>query len=428
MTNKLQEMLDFIHESPVCFFAAANVKKRLQDAGYEEVTDLGVIKTGGKYFLTRNNSAVIAFRVPEGSVKGFVISAAHSDSPCLKIRDKAELEGGVAIRLDTERYGGMINACWVDRPLSVAGRVMVRTENGVAVRLVDLKKDMALIPNVAIHMNRAMNDSVKYDPAKDLVAVYGETENKGRFYEEIAEAAGCAKEDILGTDLYLYNNQAGTVWGPSGEYVSSPRLDDLACVFSCLEAFLTAKDTDRVPVLCVFDNEEIGSGTKQGAGSDFLPRVLKGISRGLGLNENAHYVLLDNSFFLSCDNGHAKHPNHPEMADTNEYPVVNGGIVIKHSPKYATDAVSCAVFTEICRRAGVKLQSYANRPDIVGGGTLGLIADTKTPVYTVDIGMAQWAMHSNFETCGSRDIENFILGVKAAYETTPDFTDERVTF
>ena len=328
MNNKLQEMLDFIHESPVCFQAAENVKKRLLAAGYEDLSDLDGIRAGGKYFMTRNNSAVIAFRVPKTKAGGFIISAAHSDSPCLKIRDKAELEGGVAVRLDTERYGGMINASWVDRPLSVAGRVMVRTKKGVEVRLVDLKKDMAVIPNLAIHMNRGMNDSVKYDPARDLVALYCEGENKGRFYEEIAQAAGCRAEDIISSDLYLYNNQPGTVWGPSGEFVSSPRLDDLACVFACTEAFLTAKKTDRIPVLCVFDNEEIGSGTKQGAGSDFLPRILLGISRGLGLSENAHYALLDNSFFLSCDNGHAKHPNHPEMADANEYPVLNGGIVI----------------------------------------------------------------------------------------------------
>ena len=427
MSDKLQEMLDFIHESPACFLAAENVKKQLLKAGYAELKDLDGIKAGGKYFMTRNNSAVIAFRVPKGKVKGFVISAAHSDSPCLKIRNKAELDG-LFVRLDAERYGGMINASWVDRPLSVAGRVMVRTKKGVAVRLVDLKKDVAVIPNVAIHMNRAMNDSVKYDPAKDLVAVYGEAANKGKFYEEIAEAAGCKAEDIISSDLYLYNNQPGTVWGPEGEFVSSPRLDDLACVFACTEAFLTAKKTDRVPVLCVFDNEEIGSGTKQGAGSDFLPRILLGISRGLGLSENAHYALLDNSFFLSCDNGHAKHPNHPEMADQNEYPVLNGGIVIKHSPRYATDSVSCAVFTEICTRAGVKLQSYANRPDIAGGGTLGLIADTKTPVFTVDIGIAQLAMHSCFETMGSRDLDNFILGVKAAYEAKADFSSEGVEF
>ena len=291
-----------------------------------------------------------------------------------------------------------------------------------------IKGVYTVIPNLAIHMNRGMNDSVKYDPARDLVALYCEGENKGRFYEEIAQAAGCRAEDIISSDLYLYNNQPGTVWGPSGEFVSSPRLDDLACVFACTEAFLSAKKTDRIPVLCVFDNEEIGSGTKQGAGSDFLPRILSGISRGLGLSENAHYALLDNSFFISCDNGHAKHPNHPEMADTNEFPVLNGGIVIKHSPRYATDSVSCAVFTEICRRAGAKVQSYANRPDIAGGGTLGLIADTKTPVFTVDIGIGQLAMHSCFETMGSRELDDLILGVKAAYEAKPNFTAESVEF
>ena len=427
MAGKLQEMLDFIHESPVCFLAAENVKTKLLAEGYKELTQLDEIEKGGKYFVTRNNSALIAFRLPDAAAKGFMISAAHSDSPCLKIRNKAEMDG-LCVRLDAERYGGMINASWVDRPLSVAGRVLVRTEKGVRICLVDLKKDMAVIPNLAIHMNRAMNDSVKYDPARDLVALYGETENKGRFYEEIAEAAGCSAEDIISADLYLYNNQPGTIWGPEGEYVSSPRLDDLACVFACTEAFLSAKETDRVPVLCVFDNEEIGSGTKQGAASDFLPRVLRAVSGAYGLTDNAHCALLDNSLFISCDNGHAKHPNHPEMADTNEYPMMNGGIVIKHSPRYATDAVSCAVFTEICRRADVKLQSYANRPDIAGGGTLGLIADTKTPVYTVDIGIAQLAMHSCFETMGSRDLVNFIAGVRAAYEAEPDFTNESVEF
>ena len=424
----IKEMLSFIRKSPVCFFVIENVKNRLEEEGYVELpSSEWELVPGGRYYMTRNGSSLIAFRVPKETPKGFVISASHSDSPCLRIRDHAELAGPY-IRLESERYGGMINASWVDRPLSVAGRVLVRTANGLKSVLVDLKKDSAVIPNLAIHMQRGMNDALKYDPARDLVALYAEKESAGSFSEEIARAAGVTKEEIVSTDLYLYNNQPGTVWGPKGEFASGPRLDDQACVFACTEGFLLARDTDRIPVLCVFDNEEIGSSTKQGAASDFLPRMLKMISESLYLSPAQHLGLLDNSWMLSCDNGHAKHPSHPEAADTNEAPVLNGGIVIKHSPRYATDAVSSAIFSEICGRAGVPVQHYSNRPDIAGGGTLGLIADLDTPVYTVDIGMAQLAMHSAFETMGSRDADYFITAMKAAYESRVDFRGTAIRF
>ena len=422
----IKEMLQFIQQSPVCFHAVENVRTRLEQDGFVALpgSDWELVP-GGKYYITRNGSSLIAFKVPHGTVKGFVISASHSDSPCLKIRDHAELKGPV-IRLETERYGGMINPSWVDRPLSVAGRVLVRREDGLVSRLVDLKKDCALIPNLAIHMQKGINDSVKYDPAKDLIAMYCESENTGTFRWEIAQALGEDEEDIVSWDLYLYNNQPGTLWGPDREFASSPRLDDLGCVYTCTEGFLAAAETDRVPVLCVFDNEEIGSGTKQGAASDFLPRVLKLISESLFLSPAQHLNLLDNSWMLSCDNGHAKHPNHPEAADVNEAPVLNGGGFIRHSPRYATDAVSGAVFSEICRRAGVPVQHYSNRPDMPGGGTLGLIADRETPVYTVDIGMAQLAMHSSFETMGSRDAEHFYKAIKASYEARVSFWGNEV--
>ena len=422
----IKELLSFIHESPVSFLAIRSVKTRLENEGFLELPSGDWnLKPGGKYFMTRNGSSLIAFRVPNGKPAGFVISASHSDSPCLRIRDAAELKGPY-IRLETERYGGMINASWVDRPLSVAGRVLVRDYQGLAVKLIDMKKDMAVIPNLAIHMNRGMNDGVKYDPAKDLIALYAEAANEGSFKEEIACEAGCRAEDIVSGDLYLYNNQPGTIWGPEGEFLSAPRLDDLACVYACLEGFLMARPTDRIPVLCVFDNEEIGSGTKQGAGSEFLPRILQNISEGLFLSPVQHLGLLDNSWMLSCDNGHAKHPNHPEMADANEAPILNGGVVIKHSPKYATDAVSAAVFAEICRQANVPVQHYSNRADLAGGGTLGLIADKETPVPTVDIGLAQLAMHSAFETMGSRDTEYMVTALKASYESRVDFKGEQI--
>ena len=413
----IKELLSFIHESPVCFLAVRNLRDRLEEEGYRELSSgEWNLTAGGRYFMTRNGSSLIAFRIPEEKPAGFVLSAAHSDSPCLRIRDTAELKGPY-IRLETERYGGLINASFVDRPLSVAGRVLVRDRQGLSVRLVDLKKDMALIPNLAIHMNRNMNDGVKYDPATDLVALYAESENEGRFMDEIAVAAGCREEDIVSTDLYLYNNQPGTVWGPEGEFVSSPRLDDLACVFACAEGFLTARDTDRIPVLCVFDNEEIGSGTKQGAASDFLPRILQNISDALFLSPLQHQQLLDNSWMLSCDNGHAKHPNHPEVADKNEAPMLNGGVVIKYnaSQRYATDAVSAAVFRAVCDDAGVPVQVFANRSDLAGGSTIGSITDTHLPVPTVDIGLAQLAMHSAVETAGAADLEYLTRAMRAYY-------------
>ena len=305
----------------------------------------------------------MAFRVPQDRPTGFVLTASHSDSPCFRLRDHAELAGEF-VRLSAERYGGMINDCWLDRPLSVAGRVLVRRENGLDMRLVDMKKDMALIPRVAIHLNRDGNNGTKYNPAQDLVALYAGGEQKGSFDREIAAAAGCQPEDIVARDLFLYNNQPGTVWGPAGEFLSAPRLDDLACVFACTQGFLTAHETTAIPVLCVF---------------------------------------------------------------ANEAPVLNGGVVVKHSPRYATDAVSAAAFQEICRRAQVPTQHYANRPDQAGGATLGNIANTKLPVNTVDIGMAQLAMHSCFETMGSRDVAHFVRAVTACYEAALTFTDTQVT-
>ena len=425
----VQELFDFIQQSPSCFHVIENVKKQLTEQGFEKLCENKnwQIKEGGKYFVTRNLSSVIAFKVPTKDFKSFHIVASHSDSPTFKIKDHPEqMVKGKYVQLNTERYGGMINDSWLDRPLSVAGRVLVRREGGLEARLVDLKRDVALIPRVAIHLNRETNSGVKYDPARDLVALYAAGTGSGSFYREVARTADCAPEDVVAGDLVLYNNQPGTVWGAEGEFVSAPRLDDLACVFACTEGFLTAQERDMVPVLCVFDNEEIGSETKQGAASVFLPETLAAISEALGLSAADHRALLADSMMLSCDNGHARHPNHPELADTNEAPVLNGGVVVKHSPRYATDGVSAAVFTELCRRAEVPVQHYANRPDQMGGSTLGNIADTKLPIPTVDIGMAQLAMHSCFETMGSRDVEAFVRAVRACYESSLRFTPEGV--
>ena len=429
MKQEVASFLNYVAASPTVFQATQQACDMLEAAGFTRLSEQAAwnIVPGGRYFVTRNRSAVVAFAVPENGLTHCQIVASHGDSPTFKLKAHAEGEAADAyIRLNVERYGGMINDCWLDRPLSVAGRVLVRGENGLDMRLVDMKKDMALIPRVAIHLNRDGNNGTKYNPAQDLVALYAGGEQKGSFDREIAAAAGCQPEDIVARDLFLYNNQPGTVWGPAGEFLSAPRLDDLACVFACTQGFLTAHETTAIPVLCVFDNEEIGSETKQGAASAFLPETLTAITTALGLTSGDYRRLVANSFLLSCDNGHARHPNHPELADANEAPVLNGGVVVKHSPRYATDAVSAA-FQEICRRAQVPTQHYANRPDQAGGATLGNIANTKLPVNTVDIGMAQLAMHSCFETMGSRDVAHFVRAVTACYEAALTFTDTQVT-
>ena len=413
----LQSMLHYIEKSPDCFHAVEMLRQQLLAEGYVQLNEGSWdLQIGGKYFLTRNGSSLLAFRIPTADPTGFLLTGSHSDSPCFRIRDHAELNGAYT-RLSVEKYGGLLHAPWLDRPLSVAGRVLVRQDNRIETRLVDMQKNMVLFPNVAIHLNREVNSGAKYDPARDLQPLYAGKDEKGSFRREIAEKAGCAEEDILATDLFVYNNQPGTVWGPEGEFVSAPRLDDLACVFACAQGFLMAKSGSMIPVLGVFDNEEIGSGTKQGAESMFLPDTLQAICEALGLGAAGHRRLLTNSMMLSCDNGHGLHPSHPELADSNEAPVLNGGVVIKHSPRYATDGLSCAVFAEICRRANVPVQHYSNRPDQAGGSTLGNIANTKTGVSTVDIGLAQLAMHSCFETAGCQDVTHLIRAVEAFYGT-----------
>ena len=295
----ISSMLQYIQKSPDCFHAVENLRQRLMGEGYTQLTaGEWSLTPGGKYFITKNGSSLLAFRVPQGAPTGFVLTASHSDSPCFRLRDHAELAGEF-VRLSAERYGGMINDCWLDRPLSAAGRVLVRRDNGLETRLVDLKKDMALIPRVAIHLNRDGNNGTKYNPAQDLVALYAGGEQKGCFDREVAAAAGCQPEDIVARDLFLYNNQPGTVWGPAGEFLSAPRLDDLACVFACTQGFLAARETTAIPVLCVFDNEEIGSETKQGAASAFLPETLQAIVDALGLTDGDYRRLVANSF-LCC--------------------------------------------------------------------------------------------------------------------------------
>ena len=408
-----QALFSYIAACPTAFQAAAHTAALMEAEGYRPLreTEEWMLEPGGRYYVTRNGSSLIAFRLPKGRPVGFMMTAAHGDSPTFKIKENAELTGENETRLSVEGYGGMLCASWMDRPLSVAGRAMVRTENGVAMRLIDLHDDLALIPNVAIHMNRDANNGAKYNFAVDMQPLYGE---KGGFRRRIAEAAGVAEEDLLTHDLFLYNPQPGVEWGG---YISAPRLDDLQCAFAALQGFLTAGESQSAAVYCLFDNEEVGSQTKQGAASTFLRETLERICDALGLTLR---TMAAGSFLLSCDNAHAMHPNHPEYADKNHAVRMNGGVVIKYnaSQRYATDAVSAALFQTVCEAAGVLFQRYANRPDMAGGSTLGSIANTQVSLNMADIGLAQLAMHSAFETAGAEDTAHMVQALKTFFGMT----------
>lgn len=416
-----EELLAFIQKSPTCFHAVAAMKEILEAEGYGELReeDRWKLEKGGKYYVTRNDSALIAFAIPEEEAKGYRIMASHSDSPTFKIKENPEMEAeGRYVKLNVERYGGMICAPWFDRPLSVAGRVVVKEGEEIVSKLVDVDRDLLMIPNLAIHMNREVNDGYKFNAQKDMLPLYGMSSAKGTFLKTVAEAAGVKEEEILGHDLFLYNRQEGTVWGAEEAFVSSARLDDLQCAFSSLKGFLAGKKEKYIAVHCVLDNEEVGSGTKQGAASTFLRDVLVRINSGLGQDQEDYLRRLAGSFMVSADNAHAVHPNYGEKADPVNRPCMNEGIVIKHSAnqKYCTDGVSAAVFKDLCKRAGVPFQTFTNRSDILGGSTLGNISTTQVAVNAVDIGLAQLAMHSPYETAGVKDTAYLIKAAEMLFE------------
>ena len=414
-----RKLLDFIAESPTAFHAAHNVAKALDEAGYTRLYEDESWRVGsGKYYVMRNSSSVIALNIPKTEFRGFMMMAAHSDSPSFKIKEYPEdRAAGQYVRLNTERYGGMIASTWLDRPLSAAGRVMVRENGRIAEKLVNIERDLMMIPSVAIHMERGVNDGKKFDPNTDMLPVISAADAKNSLRALAAESAGVSEDDILSTDLFLYPRTSGTVWGADEEFVSSPRLDDLQCVFACLNGFLGAKPAESAAVLCVFDNEEVGSGTKQGADSTFLEDTLVRVCEALGRSGAEYRAALNQSFMVSADNAHAVHPNHPEFADRIDRPAINGGIVIKFNAnqKYTTDSVSAAVFAELCRDAGVPVQRFTNRADMPGGSTLGNISSAHVSVDTVDIGLPQLAMHSCYETAGARDTEYLIRAARELF-------------
>lgn len=424
------ELISFIEKSPSMFHSIHTIRMALENAGfiYMPESKEWKVETGKQYYTIRNHSSVIAFKVPvQLGDYHFQICASHSDSPTYKVKSVPELEGPYEyLRLDVEAYGGMIDSSWFDRPLSVAGRVLVRNQNRVESRLLYIDKDILMIPNVAIHFNRKVNDGYSYNRQIDLCPLFSAGAlKKGAFDQMIADELDVDVQDILGKDLFLVNRQKGLVWGYKDEFISSPKLDDLQCAFVSLKAFLNAENKDSIQVYCCFDNEEVGSNTKQGAMSTFLKDVLHRIHSGLQQDEDAYYQAIAKSFLVSCDNAHAVHPNHAQKTDVVNCALMNHGIVIKESAnqKYTTDAFSRALFTAICQKANVPVQTFANRSDSVGGSTLGNLSNTQVSVHAVDFGLPQLAMHSCFETAGVQDSVYAILALQAFYETNVEIVD-----
>ena len=421
MDKRIKALIDFLDASHSVYHAAAYLAAELEQAGYVRLAEQAKwdLVPGGKYYLVRGGTAVLAFRVPQGSPKGFLMSASHSDRPTFKVKENGEL-GGTYTRLATEKYGGMLMAPWVDRPLSIAGRVMVETSDGVESKLLDIDRDLLLIPNVAIHMNRAANEGQKWNPAVDTLPLLGGKDAKGKLAPLLEQEAG---GKILGHDLYLYIRQKATVWGVEEEYISSAALDDLECAWGCTRGFLTAADSGSIPVLAVFDSEEVGSSSVQGAASDLLENTLARICAALGLDLSQ---MLAQSFLVSADNAHAVHPNHPEYADPANAPVMGGGVVLKFnaSQRYCTDGISAAIFRKVCGKAGVNVQTYCNRADIPGGSTLGNISLAHVSVPTADIGLPQLAMHSCYETAAVADAIALEDAMAAYYGSTLEVTEK----
>ena len=424
MEKPISALITFLNSAHSVYHAVDGLACQLKEAGYTKLQeqDCWNLVPGGKYYLIRGGTALIAFRIPLGAPQGFMMSASHSDRPTFKIKENGEMTGAYT-RLATEKYGGMLIAPWLDRPLSVAGRVMVETETGAESRLVDIDRDLLLIPNVAIHMNRQANDGYKWNPAVDTLPLLGGKEAAGKFASLLEQQAG---GKILGHDLYLYVRQNASVWGMEEEFISSPALDDLECAWCCTQGFLEAKDSNSIPVLCVFDSEEVGSSSVQGAASDLLENLLLRICRALNL-ELPH--MLSQSFMISADNAHGLHPNHPELADSANAPILNGGVVLKFNAnqRYTTDGLTAAVFRAVCKRSDVPVQPYCNRADIPGGSTLGNISLAHVSVPTADIGLPQLAMHSCYETAGVRDVDYLLQAMTAFYSASLALSDDGFT-
>ena len=413
MNNSVsQELLKFLQKSPTAFHAVQQMKSELLAVDFTELKEnqRWNIEFGKHYFVTRNDSSLIAFTIPENGINKMHILTSHSDSPTFKIKENPEIEVEKHyVKLNVEKYGGMILSSWFDRALSIAGRVAVAGEHGIESRLVSIDRDLLVIPSLAIHMDRNVNAGKTFNVQEDMLPVYAQEDGAG-IRELAAGAAGVQPGQIVGQELYLYVREKGHFVGRDGEWILAPRLDDQQCAYGVIQGLLSSRVHNKIAMAAVFHNEEVGSGTRQGADSTFLEDVITWITEAIGISDGGKRRMITNSFLISADNAHGIHPNYESKADPTNQPLLNGGIVLKFhgGQKYTSDAMTSGYLRTLCKGAGVSCQSYHNRSDIAGGSTLGNISTAHVSIPSVDIGLAQWAMHSAMETAGTKDLDALI--------------------
>ena len=429
MQNKafsMEDLFAFLNAGVSAFHSTAAAAAILEAEGYRNCPESAAwhLVPGGKYYTTRNGSAILAWRMPKGPLTGWHAAASHSDSPTWRIKTLDGADHGFA-RAEVEGYGGMLMSTWFDRPLSVAGRLLVRTADGVESRLVHPERALACIPNLCIHFNREANTGLNYNPQVDLQPIFGA--EGGSLKDTLAAEAGGKAEDILATELVLCITEKAQRVGLQGEYFMSGRIDDLECAYATLYGFLQGRgeEAGRGDIWVMFDNEEVGSSSRQGAQGSLMSDVLARIEESLGVTKEQSIRARTNCLLLSADNGHAIHPNHPEKSDQKLPVNMGGGVILKYNARqtYTTSGLTGAAFTAICEKAGVPVQTFANRADVAGGSTLGNLLGRQILMPMVDIGVGQLAMHSAMETASCKDAE-YLANACAAYYNTPIFQPE----
>lgn len=404
-------LVEFLNNSPSSYNAIDSIKKILDENHYVELDerDAYALDKGGKYYIIRNGSSVMAFNVGNNLENpSLQLTASHSDCPSFVLKPNCcSYEGGY-FKLNTEVYGGVTFYSWLDRPLSIAGRIIYREDGSVKSCSYKYDKPFCLIPSVAIHMNREVNTNLNLNPQVDMLPMV--SLEKGDILSFLKEDSG---KDVLSYDLFLYPVNSAYLWGKNDEFITGNHLDDLQCAYNCLMGFIDSFNDNNINIYCCFDNEEIGSSTRQGADSDFLFTNLNRICNSLNID---YYRLLARGFMLSCDNAHALHPNHNEKHDALNRPSMNKGIVIKHETRaYTSDGLSIGYLKDLLERHDIPYQYFANRSDSRGGSTLGNISNNHSSMLSVDVGLAQLAMHSCVETAGNLDNDYMVKAVKAFY-------------
>lgn len=428
-----KKILDLIDKSPVSFYVIKNVEEILTSAGYRKINNenLDEVKPGDKIYFVRNGSSLIALNIGKDIKEDnyrFNIVASHSDSPTFKLKPEVDSKTDIYNKINVEPYGGMICSTWLDRPLSIAGRVIYKNDDAIKSSLVNIDKDLLVIPNVCIHFNRTVNTGYAYNMASDMQPLFAQHLENLSLKDLLAKELNIQKEDIYNFDLFLYNRNKSVIYSANNEegFISSGRLDDQECVFASLDAFVNSENNIAINTLFISDNEEVGSTTQQGANSDFLDIIFNKVYRNLGFSQSSYVKAINNSFLISADNAHAVHPNNPGLTDSNNKVYMNKGIAIKFNAaqSYTSDALSASVMQEICKKANVPYQFFTNRSDIRGGGTLGNILLTHVSLKSVDIGLPQLAMHSSYETAGIKDLRYLFLSLKEFYNSNIIFGDD----